>query len=148
MPASGAARSVLSDATRWSERTIMTDAPLYAPSTAQLVVEVFVRDMEISKRFYERLGFELASDRGDFVEFTWEGHQFYLDARPGHPAAIEAPQANMRIMVPNVDDYWELATEMGAQVYAPIEDRDYGLRDFTILDPDGFGLRFGSWIES
>jgi hypothetical protein len=25
-----------------------------------------------------------------------------------------------------------------------VADRDYGLRDFTVLDPDGFGLRFAS----
>ena len=33
---------------------------------------------------------------------------------------------------------------MGAPVLAPIADREYGLRDFTILDPDGFGVRFGA----
>jgi hypothetical protein len=32
-------------------------------------------------------------------------------------------------------------------VLAPIADRDYGLRDFTIADPDGFGVRFGTRIE-
>ena len=25
---------------------------------------------------------------------------------------------------------------------------DYGLRDFTIADPDGFGVRFGTRIEA
>jgi len=29
-------------------------------------------------------------------------------------------------------------------VIKPIGDRDYGLRDFTVTDPDGFGLRFGA----
>jgi hypothetical protein len=32
-------------------------------------------------------------------------------------------------------------------VLAPIGDRDYGLRDFTILDPDGFGQRFASLLN-
>ena len=27
-----------------------------------------------------------------------------------------------------------------------IGDRTYGLRDFTIADPDGFGIRFASWL--
>jgi hypothetical protein len=35
---------------------------------------------------------------------------------------------------------------MGARVVSPIGDRYYGLRDFTIADPDGFGLRFASWL--
>jgi hypothetical protein len=32
-------------------------------------------------------------------------------------------------------------------VLAPIADREYGLRDFTIADPDGFGVRFGTRID-
>ena len=29
----------------------------------------------------------------------------------------------------------------------PPGDRDYGLRDFIVLDPDGFGVRFAAPIE-
>ena len=31
-----------------------------------------------------------------------------------------------------------------AEVLSPIADRVYGLRDFTIIDPDGVGVRFGT----
>jgi uncharacterized glyoxalase superfamily protein PhnB len=47
-------------------------------------------------------------------------------------------------MVPDVDRYWKLAADMSARVVVPIADRYYGLRDFTIADPDGFGIRFAS----
>jgi uncharacterized glyoxalase superfamily protein PhnB len=47
-------------------------------------------------------------------------------------------------MVPNVDDYWTRANESGAQIIVSIDDRYYGLRDFIIADPDGFGIRFAS----
>jgi uncharacterized glyoxalase superfamily protein PhnB len=47
-------------------------------------------------------------------------------------------------MVPNVDEYWKLVNEIGAQVIIPLGNRYYGLRDFTIADPDGFGVRFAS----
>ena len=50
-------------------------------------------------------------------------------------------------MVPNVDEYWKLANEIGAQIIIPVADRYYGLRDFTIADPDGFGLRFGTVLQ-
>lgn len=49
-------------------------------------------------------------------------------------------------MVANVDQYWKLAQEMGARIIIPIADRYYGLRDFTIADPDGFGVRFASLL--
>ena len=50
-------------------------------------------------------------------------------------------------MVPNVDKYWKLANEIGAQIMVPIADRYYGLRDFIIADPDGFGVRFASMLQ-
>src|SRR5213082_2732361 len=99
----------------------------YVESTEQLVVEVFVRDIGHSVAFYRRLGFELLRDAGSFVELTWEGHRLYLDERPDLPAPSTHPQANVRIMVPDVDRYWELARELGAPILAPIANREYGL---------------------
>src|SRR5689334_6204731 len=115
----------------------------YVPPTEQLVVEIFVRDIVRSTAFYKKLGFNVIEDKGDFVDLAWEGHHLYLDERPGQHATPTAPQANVRIMVPDVDRYWALAHELQAPVINPIADRDYGLRDFTIGDPDGFGVRFG-----
>ena len=119
----------------------------YVPAVQQLVVEIFVRDAMRAKAFYQKLGFEVSEDRGTFVVLTWEGHELFLDERAGLPAPPSIPQANVRVMVADVDAYWARARAMGAQVLAPIADRDYGLRDFTILDPDGFGLRFGSRLQ-
>jgi hypothetical protein len=65
-----------------------------------------------------------------------------VGARPAFPIA------NVRVMVPDVDGYWKLANEIGAPVIVPIADRYYGLRDFVIADPDGFGVRFASILQS
>jgi catechol 2,3-dioxygenase-like lactoylglutathione lyase family enzyme len=113
--------------------------------TEQLVVEVFVRDMQRSRAFYLDLGFELIEDRGEFVDLAWEGHHLYLDESDDLPdVQLGVPMANVRIMVPDVDAYWARAVASGVQVLAPIANREYGLRDFTILDPDGVGLRFAT----
>lgn len=114
----------------------------YIPATSQLVVEVHVRDIAASVAFYRRLGFELVRDAGTFVELAWEGHLLFLEQRQIEQPPY--PQANVRVMVPDVDRYWALAQELGARVTIPIADREYGLRDFTIADPDGFGIRFGT----
>ena len=119
----------------------------YVDPTAQLVTEIFVRDIRQSTEFYRRLGFELVRDDGDFVELTWEGHLLFLDERPDMGPVPDAPQANVRVMVPDVDRYWALAAEMGARVLAPIADKYYGLRDFAIADPDGFAVRFATRLE-
>lgn len=120
----------------------------YVPSTEQLVVEVYARDLMRSVEFYQALGFELLAAESDFIVLAWENHQFFLEARPDLPAPIDQPQANLRIMVPDVDRYWAIAQQLGATVIKPIADRYYGLRDFTIADPDGFGLRFGAPLTS
>jgi hypothetical protein len=51
-------------------------------------------------------------------------------------------------MVANVDDCWNVASDVGAPVVVPIGDRYYGLRDFTIADPDGFGIRFATLLDT
>ncbi len=119
----------------------------YVDPTEQLVTEVFVRDIKRSTAFYRRLGFEVARDDGDFVELTWEGHLLFLDERPEMGPPPDTVQANVRVMVPDVDRYWELAHELGARVLSPIRDKDYGLRDFAIADPDGFAVRFATRLD-
>lgn len=119
----------------------------YVDPTEQLVTEIFVRDIKRSTAFYRRLGFEVARDDGDFVELTWEGHLLFLDERPEMGPPPDTVQANVRVMVPDVDRYWELAHELGARVLSPIRDKDYGLRDFAIADPDGFAVRFATRLD-
>ena len=119
------------------------------------MTEIVVRDMKRSVAFYRSLGFELLRDDRDFVELTWEDHRLYLAeisafpdaqwAELGEPARV--PPANVRVMVPNVDECWRTATDVGARVIIPIGDRYYGLRDFTIADPDGFGIRFATHLN-
>src|SRR3712207_6489697 len=126
----------------------------YVASTEQLVTESVVKDIKRSTNFYRELGFKILRDAGDFVELTWEDHHLYIaelsayhevdgdDTKLSEPPNF--PPGNIRVMVPNVDDYWKLVKEMGAQIVIPIADRYYGLRDFIISDPDGFGVRFAT----
>jgi catechol 2,3-dioxygenase-like lactoylglutathione lyase family enzyme len=115
----------------------------YVPATEQLVVEIHVRNLDRAVDFYRGLGFEILDRKGGFATVVWEGHQLFLDEQPSHESPTSA-QANVRVMVPDVDTWWCRATAMGARVLAPIADRSYGLRDFTIADPDGFGIRFAT----
>jgi catechol 2,3-dioxygenase-like lactoylglutathione lyase family enzyme len=118
----------------------------YADPTSQLVAEVFVKDIRRSLDFYQALGFQRKAQRAGFAVLTWDDCELFLDERPDLPEPPAHPRANVRVMVPDVDRFWDLASEIGAVVLEPIADRHYGLRDFTILDPDGFGIRFGTWL--
>lgn len=119
----------------------------YVPSTDQLVVEVFVRDIERTRAFYTTLGFEVEGVKPGFLTVSWEGHKLFFDQQPNLGDVPTQPQANVRVMVLDVDHYWDLCAEIGASVIKPIADRDYGLRDFTVADPDGFGVRFGTRLS-
>ena len=121
----------------------------YVDSTEQLVTEIFTRDIDRSVAFYRKLGFELLRDEDGFVELGWEGHRLFLsdELKEKMTSGTGLPQGNIRVMVPNVDDYWALSQELGAQILSPITDQSYGLRDFTIADPDGFGVRFATQLR-
>jgi catechol 2,3-dioxygenase-like lactoylglutathione lyase family enzyme len=126
----------------------------YVPSTEQLVTEIVVRNIKSSTDFYCRLGFELLRDGGDFVELTWEDHRLFLAELSAFdsieqelPESPKFPLANVRVMVPDVNYQWKLVNEIGARIVIPISDRYYGLRDFTIADPDGFGVRFATALQ-
>jgi catechol 2,3-dioxygenase-like lactoylglutathione lyase family enzyme len=128
----------------------------YVPPTEQLVTEIVVCDVRRSTEFYLGLGFGLHRDGGDFVELTWDDHLLFLaELSAFHEIAKVEPYvrprfpiANVRVMVADVDHYWALANALGAPIVLPIADRYYGLRDFTISDPDGFGVRFASRLAT
>jgi catechol 2,3-dioxygenase-like lactoylglutathione lyase family enzyme len=128
----------------------------YVPATEQLVTEIIVQDISRSVDFYVSLGFHSFRKEGDFAELLWEGHRLFLVERSafsniaptawGDPPSF--PLANIRVMVPNVDTYWARAREMGTRIVQSIGNRAYGLRDFTLSDPDGFGVRFASLLDA
>ena len=113
----------------------------------QLVIELYVRDFKASCAFYQAFGFRMVHDEGDFAELQWEDALLFLEAIPNAPPPPSVPVANIRILVPNVDDYWTLSQQMGVQVIRSLENRFYGLRDFTIAGPDGLALRFASRLS-
>ncbi len=122
---------------------ILVEIEADALAGSALVTEVTVRDIEASKAFYLSLGFAMQRDSGAFVVLTWDGFELFLDERADFvPPAF--PAGNVRVMVPDVDRVWGLCQSLGVPVHSEIGDRYYGLRDFTVLDPDGFGVRFAT----
>ena len=119
----------------------------YVNQGEQLVVALYVRDIKKSSEFYRSYGFEVARDEETFMELKWEDSRLFLSKVPGTPPPPANPIGNLRVMVPHVDIYWNLANEKEATILSPIEDRYYGLRDFIIAGPDGLALRFATWLK-
>lgn len=115
----------------------------YVEAGAQLIVELYTARYEESLAFYVGFGFRVLRDEGNFAELAWDDSRLFIEKVEGAPAP-DHQVGNIRVMVPDVDRYWALALETRARVIRPIEDRYYGLRDFTIEGPDGLGLRFAT----
>jgi catechol 2,3-dioxygenase-like lactoylglutathione lyase family enzyme len=110
----------------------------------QLVVEIMVRDLDRSLAFYTALGFTLERRDGGFAALRWGARWLFLDQRVDLPAHRGPARANVRMLTADVDQVWATVQTLGLPVERPIADRNYGLRDFTVRDPDGFGLRFAT----
>jgi catechol 2,3-dioxygenase-like lactoylglutathione lyase family enzyme len=120
----------------------------YVSPNEQLVVELSVRDLTRSVSFYRVLGFDLFREEERFAVLAWEGHQLFLQQADHLPEPPATAVINLRVMVPDVDQIWGRVTELGPRIIVPLGDRRYGLRDFTIADPDGFELRFASRLRA
>ena len=116
----------------------------YVEAPEQLIVELYVRNVKQSATFYEQLGFTMVRKEPTFVELGWDDSRLYLEQIPGQADPPATVVANVRIMVSDVDRYWKLCQELKLPIKLAIGDRYYGLRDFTVVAPDGIGLRFAS----
>ena len=120
----------------------------YVKPNEQLIVELYTGDIKASCAFYRAFGFEVVREESNFIVLRWEDSMLFLEEVENCPPPPDRPVGNIRVMVPNVDHYWELALNLSAHVISPIKDRYYGLRDFTIAGPDGIGLRFGTSLKA
>ena len=101
------------------------------------------RDFELSKRFYQAIGFTLVWSTPDLASFRHGASCFLLQNFhiPAHTDNFK-----MHLLVDNVDDWWThiaaVAAPFGITVEPP-QDRPWGMRDFPLLDPSGVLWRIG-----
>lgn len=96
-------------------------------------------DLELSRRFYLALGFEV-SWTDDRLAYVRHGHASFLLQAFDAPAF--ARQFQMHLLVADVNDWHahvvsaDIARRFGVSVCRP-EDRPWGMRDFVLFDPAG-----------
>jgi catechol 2,3-dioxygenase-like lactoylglutathione lyase family enzyme len=119
----------------------------YADPADQLVLALYVQDIGEAVSFFERLGFALIRHEGTFVELRWDEAPLFLVEAEGTFSPPPGRFGDLRIMVPDVDHYWELVGKQGLRIIRPIENRGYGLRDFIISGPAGLAIRFATRLS-
>lgn len=113
---------------------------------ASLRMEIFPADRESSVDFYERvLRFEASEPGWDgYTTVTRGGVVIGISPRTDdvEPAARRPPTGTEIVLeVDDIDDEWELVQASGWPIDAPLKARPWGLRDFRVVDPDGYYLR-------
>lgn len=111
---------------------------------------IHVKDVEKSLTFYtEKLGFEVTYQQGDPTNYAvlncCDSIHIHLTKR--ETLSEHAPDTLLYIFVKDVDLLYEAFSLKGLLFRNKIDNRDYGMRDFDIKDPDGYIITFGQNIE-
>ena len=123
------------------------DAPLQGLTDfAQGVIEVVGPDLGASLAFYMHIGFSLVRRTGPFAVVQWRGQRLFL-AENLH-APTDARWSSLRLMTDDVDAVYAQVLAHGITVVHALGDREYGLREFAVRDPNGFDVRFAQPLLS
>jgi uncharacterized glyoxalase superfamily protein PhnB len=108
-------------------------------------------DVEGTLNFYtEVLGFECDNRNADS---SWaslrRGTVSLMVARPPAGEPFDGPKltGSLYFLVDDVDDAWQRLKDV-AHVCYPIDDFDWGMREFGIFDNNGYLLQFGQELAA
>ncbi len=138
-------------------------------TSTPLTPELCCSNIKTSLRFYtEILGFSILYKREEdgFAMLERQGARIMLDQITKSPASVnnrnwlsgssEPPFGNgmnLEIVTDKIDELYERVQQDNAKIYLPIENKSYRAADvmlrrrqFIVLDPDGYMLRFSEVI--
>jgi predicted enzyme related to lactoylglutathione lyase len=101
---------------------------------------LLVPDVSTTADFYRRIGFKVDPGTG-----TPEYSVVWRDNAAVHLAKGEGAPTGVRVFfwVKDVNALYDQVIKRGATVAVPIGTRPYGVRDFSIRDPNGVEVVFG-----
>lgn len=131
------------------------DNTMTEPVAIELKAHVPARDFEVSKQFYQDIGFTLCWSNGGLALLHYGPHgehglpAFLLQ---DHYVKEFAENLQMHLLVKDVDAWWaQIQAKQIPARYAvlaePPEDREWKMRDFILFDPAGVLWRVAQDIE-
>ena len=108
-----------------------------------------VKDLKVESEYYiDKLGFER-----DFTAPGWEFLSFgdfkVMLGECSDEMTAEATGNHSwfaHALVENVDEVYQELIDRGAKILSPIQNQHWGIRDFSIVTPDGHRIAFGQLI--
>src|SRR5215510_14684407 len=108
----------------------------------QVHATLVVSDIPTAVEFYtKKLGFKLGFTWGDpptFAGVLLDRVQIFLAKGSPDPKGC-----SVQFDVADADELYEFHRANGVDIAAPIDDREYGMRDYGVLDLHGYHLGFG-----
>ena len=121
---------------------------------------LWTKNLEETISFYtDVLGFRAKSNFPNFVSFTKGNVEIMFIVPQDEPEDCKDPNnteeffpkpiltGSLFILTQSVDEFWDSVKEK-ATIKSTIADREYCMRDFSILDNNGYELVFGEDISS
>ena len=111
----------------------------------ELKAHVPAKDFELSKQFYQDLGFILCWSSDNLAYLHWGDHGEHGKVGillQNYYVKEFAENLMMHLLVKDVDRWWEhvqekqISEKYGVRADPP-EDRDWKMRDFVLFDPSG-----------
>ena len=123
-----------------------------------LIPELSVSNIEVSKCFYQDLGFEIVYERLEdkFCFMQLENNQIMLEENNDNwnVAKMEYPYGNginISMSVENVEDLYRTLKDKQVKFFLDLEVNEYRVgnkifqdKEFLLQDPDGYLLRFNN----
>ncbi len=123
-----------------------------------LIPELSVSNINKSKEFYLKLGFEIMYERVEnkFVFLKLEDNQIMLEENNDNwnTGVMEYPFGrgiNISMTVKNIEDMYKKVKENDIKLFLDLETHEYRInntisydKEFLIQDPDGYLLRFNN----
>jgi uncharacterized glyoxalase superfamily protein PhnB len=126
-----------------------------------MMIPIFgVRDVRSAAEFYrDQLGFFLDPQNGIYVPFgeeavyailSREGLEIHFQIRRNDFPRVKKGKLDRDAyaFVMNVEELWAEYRTRNITIVQELSDAPYGLREFTIEDPFGFSISFGSALPT
>jgi len=114
--------------------------------TTGLTPTLWTEDIPATISFYRDLGFQCTAHMAEWASLERDGVEVMVSA-PNRHEPYDRPQftGSFYFRVEDVDGWWKRLKDKAAVVY-PVENFDYGMREFAIRDNNGYILQFGSEV--